>query len=133
MDDVLVARLMSTELVTVSRDTPVADAADLLRANGVSSLLVTDDDGHLEGVLTTTDFVDIVALSQPKAETTVERYMTTDVVTVGAQDTVQAAADRMLEAGVHHLPVVDDTEGVVGLVSTTDITAYVSTVGTPAP
>jgi CBS domain-containing protein len=133
MEDVLVANLMSTDLLTVSRDTLVEDAAAILLEEGVSSLLVTDETGHLEGILTTTDFVDIVAKSDPAAETTVERYMTTDVVTASAQDTVQQAADMMIEAGFHHVPVVDPAEGVIGILSTTDITAYLSTVQTPSP
>jgi CBS domain-containing protein len=133
MDDVLVASLMTSDLLTVSRDTLVEDAAAILLDNGISSLLVVDDRGHLDGILTTTDFVDIVAKSDPKAETTVERYMTTDVVTVSAQDTVQSAADLMIESDVHHVPVVDPEEGVIGILSTTDITAYLSSVQTPSP
>lgn len=133
MDDLLVASLMTSDLLTVSRDTLVEDAAAILLDNGISSLLVVDDAGHLDGILTTTDFVDIVAKSDPKAETTVERYMTTDVVTVSAQDTVQSAADIMINADVHHVPVVDPDEGVIGILSTTDITAYLSTAQTPSP
>jgi CBS domain-containing protein len=104
-----------------------------MQDNGVGSLVVVDDDGHLVGILTTTDFVDIVARSKPKAETTVERYMTTDVVTTHAQASIREVADVMLEHGFHHLPVVDDDEGVIGMVSTTDLAAYVSTVQTPSP
>lgn len=133
MDDILVASLMTTDLLTVSRDTLVEDAAEILRTESVSSVLVVDEDDHLEGILTSTDFVDIVAQSQPKAETTVERYMTTDVITVEAQDPIQTAADVMLEEGIHHVPVVDPEEGVIGILSTTDLAAYISTVQTPSP
>jgi CBS domain-containing protein len=38
--------------------------------------------------------------------------------------------DRLITYNSHHLPVVDD-EGVVGLLSTTDITAYVSNADMP--
>lgn len=133
MDDILVASLMTTDLETVARDTLVEQAADILRTEDISSLLVVDTEDHLEGILTSTDFVDIVAKSQPKAQTTVERYMTTDVKTVGAQDPIQKAADIMLEKGIHHLPVVDPEEGVIGILSTTDLAAYISTVQTPSP
>jgi len=78
IDDVFVARLMTSDIHTVTPDTLVEDAAAVLLDNDISSALVVDDDGALVGILTTTDFVDIVAKSQPKAETTVERYMTRD-------------------------------------------------------
>jgi len=133
MDDIFVARLMSTDLETVGPDTLVEDAARQMQTNSIGSLVVVDADNQLVGILTTTDFVDIVARSKPKAETTVERYMTTDVVTTTAQTPIQAAADTMLEHGIHHLPVVDEKEGVIGMLSTTDLAAYLSTIQTPSP
>ncbi|MHB9286105.1 CBS domain-containing protein [Halobacteriales archaeon Cl-PHB] len=133
MEDIFVGRLMSSGLHTVTPDTLVEDAANRLLENDVGSLVVVDGANQLQGILTTTDFVDIVAKSQPKADTTVERYMTTDPVTTTAQDTIRDAADAMIEHGFHHLPVVDPDEGLVGIVSTTDLAAYLSDVRTPSP
>lgn len=133
MEDIYVARVMSTDLVTATPEMLVEDAAHLLLENDISSLPVVDAENRFVGIVTTTDFVTIVAHSQPKAETTVERYMTTDVVTTTAQVSIRDAADRMLEAGCHHLPVVDDTEGLIGMVSSTDLAAYLSHVETPSP
>jgi CBS domain-containing protein len=132
IDDVFVARLMTSELHTVTPDTLVEDAAAVLLDNDVSSALVVDDDGALVGILTTTDFVDIVAKSQPKAETTVERYMTRDPITAGAQDDVAAVAATMLEHGFHHVPVVDG-EAPIGIITTSDFAAYVSSPETASP
>ena len=125
IEDVFVARLMSTDLHTVTPETLVEDAAAVLLDNDVSSVLVVDDDGGLVGILTSTDFVDIVAKSQPKAETTVERYMTRDPITAGAQDGVAAVAATMLEHGFHHVPVVDG-DAPIGIITTSDFAAYVS-------
>ncbi|OYR79390.1 histidine kinase [Halorubrum ezzemoulense] len=125
IEDVFVARLMSTGLHTVTPDTLVEDAAAVLLDNDISSVLVVDEDGGLVGILTSTDFVDIVAKSQPKAETTVERYMTRDPITAGAQDDVAAVAATMLEHGFHHVPVVDG-ETPIGIITTSDFAAYVS-------
>ena len=124
IDDVFVAQLMSTNLHTVSPDTLVADAAAVLLDHDISSALVVED-GRLVGILTTTDFVDIVAKSQPKSQTTVERYMTPDPITADAQDPVPAVAATMIERGFHHVPVVDgDTP--IGMITTSDLAAYVS-------
>src|SRR6056297_392749 len=133
MDDIFVGQLMSDDLYTATKDTLVEDAAETMLSNGVSSLVVVDDDGHLEGILTTTDFVDIVAKSKPKAETTVERYMSTDVTTAAAGDSIHDVADQMVEHGFHHMPVVDDEEGVIGMITTTDMAAYLSHAEAPAP
>ncbi|WP_128906537.1 CBS domain-containing protein [Halorubrum amylolyticum] len=125
IDDVFVARLMTGELHTVTPDTLVEDAAAVLLDNDISSALVVDDSGALVGILTTTDFVDIVAKSQPKAETTVERYMSRDPITASAQDSVAAVAATMVEHGIHHVPVVDGDEPI-GIITTSDFAAYVS-------
>ena len=132
IDDVFVARLMTTDLHTVTPDTLVEDAAAVLLDNNVSSALVVDDGGALVGILTTTDFVDIVAKSQPKAETTVERYMTRDPVTADAQDSVSSVASLMIEHGFHHVPVVDG-DAPIGIITTSDFAAYVSSTNAPSP
>ncbi|PSP65889.1 histidine kinase [Halobacteriales archaeon QH_8_67_27] len=133
MDDIFVARLMSSGVKTVGPDTLVEDAAQLMQTHEIGSLVVTDDDNRLVGILTTTDFVDIVAKSKPKADTTVERYMSTDVVTTTAQASIRDVADTIMEHGFHHVPVVDDEEGVIGMISTTDLAAYISTAEAPSP
>jgi CBS domain-containing protein len=127
MDDVFVAQLMSTELKTVAPGTLVEDAAAVMLDNQISSVLVVES-GQIRGILTSTDFVRIVSKSQPKAETPVERYMTADVSTATAQDSVQSVADVMVEHGIHHIPVVDDDdEELIGIITSSDMTGYLST------
>jgi CBS domain-containing protein len=132
-DDLFVASLMSTEVKTVTGDTLVEDAAELMLDNQIGSVVVVDEDGTLEGILTRTDFVSIVAGQKPKDQTPVREYMTRDVQTAKAGDSIRGVADRMVEAGFHHMPVVDDTEGLIGMITTSDLTAYLSTVQTPSP
>ncbi len=131
MDDIFVGRVMTTDLQTVGPDTLVEDAAQLMLGEGVGSVLVVDESNGLLGILTTTDFVRIVAKSQPKAQTTVTRYMTTDVETTTAGTPISDVADQMLEGGFHHMPVVDEEEGLIGMVTTTDLAAYLSHVDPP--
>lgn len=133
MDDIFVARLMSSGVQSVTPDTLVEDAAQRMLENEIGSLVVVDEDGKLEGILTTTDFVGIVAASDPKAETTVSRYMTTDVITTTAQATIRDVSDSMVEHGFHHMPVVDETAGVIGMITTADLAVYLSNIQTPSP
>lgn len=126
MDDIFVARIMSTDLRTVTPDTLVEDAAELILDNRVGSVLVVDERNELRGILTSTDFVRIVANQQPKDRTPVSEYMSVDLVTTTAQASIAEAADAMINEGFHHLPVVDDDEGLIGIVTTTDLAAYVA-------
>ncbi|MDR5671543.1 CBS domain [Halalkaliarchaeum sp. AArc-CO] len=126
MQDILVGRLMSSPVRTVSPDTLVEDAANVMLDEGIGSVVVADEDNQLCGILTSTDFVQIVAERKPKDQTPVEKYMTTGVLTASAQDPIVEAAETMIENDIHHLPVVSDVDGVIGIVTTTDLAAYVS-------
>ncbi|ELY51380.1 CBS domain-containing protein [Natronorubrum bangense] len=133
MDDIFVARIMSSSVHTVSPDTLVEDAGKLMLEEDIGSVMVVDEDNQLAGILTTTDFVQIVAERKPKDQTPVSTYMTQDVITVSAQDDIRDAADVMVEHGFHHTPVVDEDEGVIGMLTTSDLTSYLSRAETPSP
>ena len=133
MEDMFVGRLMSSGVVTVQPGTSVQEAAELLMDKEIGSLVVVDENTRLKGILTSTDFVKIVAENQPKDDSSVMEYMTTEVVTATAQDSIQDAADRLITYDIHHLPVVDQEDHVVGMLSTTDLTAYISAVEDPTP
>ncbi|ELY53836.1 CBS domain-containing protein [Natronolimnohabitans innermongolicus] len=133
MQDIFVARIMSSTVHSVESETLVEDAAGSMLDNEIGSVVVTDENNHLEGILTTTDFVRIVAERKPKDQTPVERYMSEDVITVSAQDGIRDAADVMVDHGFHHLPVVDEDEGVIGMITTSDLASYLSREEAPSP
>jgi len=130
MTDIFVGRLMSSPVESVHPDTPVQAAATTLLDRDIGSVVVVED-GELRGILTTTDFVQITADGDSAAGSTVSDYMTTDVVTVTANATIMTVADIMVEHGFHHVPVVDDETGVIGMVTTADLTAYLSHLDSP--
>lgn len=57
----VVGDVATTEVVTVTRDDPVAAAARLMAEHDISHLPVVDDDGEVGGILTTTDLTAHVA------------------------------------------------------------------------
>ncbi|ELZ48566.1 signal transduction protein with CBS domains [Halorubrum californiense DSM 19288] len=125
MNDVPVARIMSTDLTTIERGAAAAEAAQKMRETGVGSLLVVEPDETLAGLITATDFVALVRDNDPKDRTPVEAFMTTDVITVGRDDTVAELAEPTAH-GYTHLPVTDGDGRPIGMVSTTDLTAHLS-------
>lgn len=124
--DVFVGRLMSSPVESVTADTSVQTAATRMIERGIGSMVVVDDDGHLEGILTSTDFVKIVSEGKAATDATVDAYMSTDVITATANDSIDDVAREMVERGFHHVPVEDPTEGVIGMITTTDLTKYLS-------
>lgn len=133
MEDIFVGRVMSTQVVTVPPETPVEEAADRLLRESIGSLVVVDEDDQAQGILTSTDFVRVVAEGESSDETTVLDHMSENVATVTAQDDIEEAADKFITYDIHHLPVTDDHEGVIGMLSTADLAAYISAVQKPTP
>lgn len=131
MDNVLVGSLMSSPVHTVGTDTPPRNAGRMMLDHGIGSVIVVDDD-QLEGILTATDFIRIIAEGDPDPNATVGTFMSTDVITTTANESIRSVADLMLEYGFHHVPVVDE-ERVIGVITTTDLTAYLSSREEPSP
>jgi CBS domain-containing protein len=113
-----VRELMSTPLETVDPDTPADTVAAMLRQREIGSLVVTEG-GAVTGIVTESDVVRSVGAGHDPTRLTAARLMSEDVTTVAPSDTVQTACDRMADAGVKRLPVVDSEP--VGIVTTTDV------------
>ncbi|WP_203229176.1 CBS domain-containing protein [Halobellus captivus] len=117
----LVRDVMSTPLVTISPDATLVEAATRMRSENVGALLVPSTE---LAILTSTDILDAIAADRDPAGTTVADVMTESVETVTPELRLTEAAAMMENFGISHLPVVDDD--LVGMVSSTDITAQLS-------
>lgn len=126
MDETPVSDLMTTPVLTIARDTAIAEAADAMLQSEIKSIVVIDEDCTAQGILTSTDILQVAADEQPPTGTTVADYMTTDVETVSEDTPVPAAAAQMVELGINHIPVVDADEAVSGILTSTDITSELS-------
>lgn len=133
MNEVVVSQLMATPVETVPEDAPIQAAATRMLEDHVGSLVVVDEDGAVAGILTATDCVEIVANgSVGDGDRPVSAFTTPNPVTAAPDESIRAVADRILAEGVHHVPVVDDGD-IVGVITTTDLTAFLSTTRPPSP
>lgn len=133
MEDIFVGRIMSSPVATTLPETPIYEAAQTMVDQDIGSLIIVDEDDRPEGILTSTDLVQLVADQTAIDATVVEEYMTPIDTATTANKPIREAADEMMTRGVHHIPVVDDDESVIGILTTTDLTAYLSDDWTPSP
>jgi len=115
--DTAVESLMTTPVEAVAPDATLAEAARVLDAEGIGSLVVGDD--RLDGIITETDVVSAVGEELDPA-TPVADLMSDPVVTVRPNETLRVAAERMGHNGVKKLPVVENGSPV-GIITTTDL------------
>jgi len=113
----VVNQLMTKEPTTVAATDTLERARSLMEAGGFRRVPVVDD-GKLVGILSDHD---IRQHAGHLAHTRVDGAMTRRVVTVTPSTMMERAAHLLLKNKVGGLPVVDDNNRVVGIVTTSDI------------
>ena len=111
---------MTDKLLTISKDATLQEAAEIMKAKNVGSLLVKKDK-DFPGILTETEIVQkSIALDRPPGFTRVEEAMSTPLLTIKADCSILEATDLMTERSVGHLAVTEKKE-VIGIISIRDV------------
>lgn len=122
-----VARLLTSkghDLWSVAPDATVYDAIALMAKHGVGALVVLEDD-RLVGIISERDYARKVILQDRSSrDTLVRTIMTTDVVSVRPDASVEACMALMTERRIRHLPVTED-ERLVGILSIGDLVKFI--------
>ena len=137
--------IMTTDVITLTPETDIGRAAQLLLDKGINGAPVLDDEGRVVGILCQSDLVaqqkrlpmptvftlldSYISLSSSKqiekevrkiAALTVAEAMTPDPVTVQSDTTLETIAGLMVDSGFHTLPVVDQGT-LVGIIGKEDV------------
>ena len=137
--------IMTREVITISPETEIAQAAQLLLTNRINGVPVVNDAGELVGILCQSDLIiqqknipipslftlldGFIPLTSSKkldrevekiAATKVEDAMTANPVTVNPDTGIEEVAAFMVEKNYHTLPVIDGGK-LVGIVGKEDV------------
>jgi CBS domain-containing protein len=114
---------MSSPVVVVDPDTTVSFALTLMRRRNIHSVVVNlpAEEGKF-GIVTITDIRDkIIAKQKNPTETSVHEIMSHPLTTALADWSLVECSSTMQEKHINHLPVVDQNNNLVGIISTTDL------------
>ena len=114
-----VASLMKPDAPAASSRDSLTDIANRMRSSRASAVAIMEDI-RLIGIITERDLVRAVAEGLDPRTTVVSDCMTQSPHTIAADEPASTAAERMIELGVRHLPVIKDGR-VVGVVSARDL------------
>lgn len=115
-----VSEIMTPAPVSVRPGQPAADAARIMRDNGIGNVLVVEHD-RLVGLVTDRDIVmRVVAERRDPATTAVGDICSRDLATVAPDEDADEAVARMRERGVRRVPVVSEGSPV-GILSIGDM------------
>lgn len=122
----LVKDVMKTNLVTASPDESVAVVSRRMKENHLGAVLVMLS-GKMVGIFTERDILNrVVAEGRNADQVRVEEVCTLNPVAVKASTAMKACAAILRKQGFRHLPVVDDAEQPIGIVSSRDFFQFMT-------
>jgi acetoin utilization protein AcuB len=120
--------IMTSNPLSVSPTETIGQADELMNTNRIRQLPVVEGK-ELVGIVTDRDvrsFLSGSLLESPEARertlgTEVREIMTTEPITVAPDDELQEAVETLIEQKIGGIPVVDETAGLVGIVTYVDV------------
>lgn len=142
--------IMSTNVITIKKDTTVEEIAKVLTDNNISGVPVVDDDNRVIGMVTQKDLLykEVEPRFPPVVEllggliflkgvkhyneelkklvgTKAEDIMTKNVITVNMDTEIERIAELMVENDINRIPVIDNKK-LMGIVSRADIIKFIA-------
>ncbi len=118
-----VKEVMKRQVVTISPDETLEKASELMKSNGIRSLVVTNESQGVIGIITDSDIVLRGMAKGDFRKVRVKEVMTANPVVVNHDDDLFYVINRMRQGKFRRLPVVEKGK-LVGIVSITDIAPF---------
>lgn len=117
-----ILRVKGRDVLFLSAEANMLDAAVLLASKRVGAVIIRDEAGKVAGILSERDVVRAVAQENVRAlALPVSNYMTRQVTTCTEADSVERLMGVMTEGRFRHIPVVDGEATLCGLISIGDV------------
>jgi len=126
----IVKNRMTRNPITISPDTPVAEAQRIIRREKIHRLPVLNKKKELVGIVTEKDLLyaspspvstlDIHEMTYLLSQLTVKKVMSTQVLTIPSDTVLEEAARIMVDSDIGGLPIVD-SGSLVGIITESDL------------
>jgi len=114
--------IRDTKPIYTMPDKTVLDAAKIMAEHNIGSVPVVEN-GRLVGIFTERDLVRLVARGVP-LDTRLGEVMTRDLIVAKPSEPLPLIAQKMLQHGIRHIPVVDDEGRLLGVISIRRVLRY---------
>ena len=115
-----ISEVMTRDVATVRPNQTAQEAANFMLQGDAGSIPVTEGD-RLIGMITDRDIAVRGVARGHGPDTPVSELMTSGLICARVDDDVEEVASKMSEAQVRRLPVIDESENLVGIVSLGDL------------
>ena len=115
--------IMTTDVISVGRKTPIYDALEILLENDITGLPVVNDDMTLAGIITEKDILKLLSVLENDSAT-VEDFMTTEVMSIDQQEDLIAVCECLINNHFRRIPITSNGK-LAGIISRKDIIKYI--------
>ena len=112
----MVKHVMIENAATANIDTSLKDVVNMLWKQHIGSIVITDAENRCKGIFTERDLIRIIAQGI-SLEIPMQKVMTTNVVTIDEEASIEEARGLIVTHNVRHLPVVNSKGELTGLFS----------------
>ncbi|SHN39138.1 CBS domain-containing protein [Chitinophaga sp. CF418] len=121
-----ILRVKGHVVYSIQPNDTVFDALSVLVDKNVGALVVLSDKDKVVGIFSERDYARRVILKgRASKETLISEIMTENPFTVTEDDSIQDCMVKMTDKHIRHLPVTDDQQRLVGMISIGDVVKYV--------
>ena len=125
-----VSEIMSKKNVVsiqTNSDVTALDITKLMVKNKVGSVLVIDSINFPIGIITERDIIKKVCVTNTLPnDMNLEKIISSPLITIMSYDSIETAAQKMTDYKIKRLPVLEENQQIVSILSLTDITKHLS-------
>ncbi|KER05702.1 isocitrate dehydrogenase protein [Marine Group I thaumarchaeote SCGC AAA799-E16] len=111
--------IMTRALITVNPSTTALQVAKMMEQGGIGAVIVKDGE-NLVGIVTDRDYATKVVANNLPFDTTVEKIMSSPLITINQGEPISAAAETMANKKIRKL-AVSDNGNITGIITSTDL------------
>ena len=115
--------IMTIQVITVGRQTPIYNAIEILLENDITGLPVVDDDMKLVGIITEKDILKLLSTLENDSAI-VEDFMTKEVMSFDQEEDLIAICECLIRNHFRRIPIVSKRK-LTGIISRKDIIKYI--------
>ena len=115
---------MTECVVSVNKETPMYEVAQLLATNDITGIPVVEDDMTVVGIITEKDVLDLFHVLQYSENRTVNSSMTQSVIAFDVEDNLEDVCQCLKDGYFRRVPVTSKGK-LVGIISRRDLILYI--------
>lgn len=123
--DTKIKNLNPKKTICLLGECSIQEATEVMNEKKIGSILIVNEKGKVQGILTERDLLTkVVGKITNLSKTPISKVMTLNPVCLKENDIILYAMNNMYIGGYRHIPIVDNEDKAIGIISIKDVMSY---------